>query len=318
MYRRETMQNRPFRFGVTSTGATSADAWKSKVERIEQLGYSTLFVPDHFIEQIATMPALAMAAAYTTSLRFAPLVCSNDFRHPILLAKEAATLDMLSNGRFELGLGAGWLKAEYDALGISFDSPGERVSRLEEAIQVIKAYFQDEPLQHQGQYYTLQTGRGLDRIPNPVQKPHPPLLIGAGGKRMLSIAARHADIIGLAVKVQSNGAGPDPRDIATTFAQKLAWIREEAGDRFEDIELNIQTWAVVITNDRQQAATRVAKQFPLPIEILLNTPYILIGTIEEIAEQIQRYREAYHLTYFTVFDRHMEDFAPVVDLLTRT
>jgi len=309
------MNKRKYRFGVTSTGASSDVEWRKKVEYIENLGYSTLLVPDHFIEQIATIPALAMAAAHTTTLRVGSLVCSNDFRHPVMLAKEAATLDMLSNGRFELGIGAGWLKAEYDAIGISFDPPSKRVSRFEEAVQVIKAYFQDDPIKYHGKYYDVQAGPGLDRTPKTVQKPYPPILIGAGGKRMLSIAAREADIIGLAIRVQTNGSGPDPGDIATTLTQKLEWIQAEAGDRFDDIEFNIQTWAVVITEDREQAATQLAKKFPLPIEILLNIPYLLIGTIEEIADQIKRYRAQYGISYFGVFEQYMKDFAPVVELL---
>jgi probable F420-dependent oxidoreductase len=304
-----------FRFGVTSYGASSAAEWKNKTQKIEELGYATLLVPDHFIEQVATIPALAMAAAYTENLRVGSIVCSNDFRHPILLAKEVATVDMLSGGRFELGIGAGWLKAEFDAVGIPFDPPGTRVSRLEEAVKVIKAYYQDIPINYAGNFYQIQEGPGLDRTPQPVQKPHPPILIGAGGKRMLSIAAREADIIGIAIKVQASGLGPDPGDIATTFTQKIEWIKAEAGDRFDDLELNIQTWAVVLTDDREQAATQLTKQFPLPGEILLNIPYLLIGTKEEIIEQIENYRERYGISYFCVFENYKDDFAPVVDAL---
>lgn len=306
------MKKHPFRFGVTSYGASSAKVWKIKVERAEELGYSMLLVPDHFIDQIATIPALAMAAAYTTNLRVGSIVCNNDFRHPILLAKEAATIDMLSNGRFELGLGAGWLKGEYEAIGIPFNPPSKRVSRFEEAVQVIKAYFQDDPINFEGQFYRINSEQGLDRIPVPVQKPYPPILIGAGGKRMLSIAAREADIIGLAIKVQADGSGPDPRDIAVTLAQKVEWVRAEAGERFDDLEFNIQTWAVVITEQREQAATQLAEQFPLPIEMLLNIPYLLIGTEEEIIDQIEEYRAQLGISYFCVFEHHMEEFASVV------
>jgi probable F420-dependent oxidoreductase len=309
------MKKHKFRFGITSNGASSAIEWKRKVEQIEGLGYSTLLVPDHFIEQIATIPALATAAACTTTLRVGSIVCGNDFRHPIMLAKEAATIDMLSNGRFELGIGAGWLKAEYDAIGIPFDPPGKRVGRFEEAVQVIKLYFQDKPLMYDGEFYQIQGGQGLERIPNTVQKPYPPILIGAGGRRMLSIAAREADIIGLSIKVHANGSGPDPSDIATTLNQKLEWIRAEAGERFDDIEFNIQTWAVVITEDREQAAKQLAKNFPLPVELLLNIPYLLIGTKEEIVDQIENYRVRYGISYFSVFDRHVEEFAPVVACL---
>lgn len=310
------MKKHKFRFGVTSTGAKTGDEWKRKVVRAEELRYSTFLVPDHFLEQIATMPALAMAAAYTTKLRVGSIVCSNDFRHPMLLAKEAATIDMLSNGRFELGIGAGFLKAEYDVIGLPFDAPDKRVSRFEEAVKAIKAYFQDESLKFEGNHYRIQWEKGLERIPKAVQKPHPPIFIGGGGRRMLSIAAREADIIGLAIKVQANGSGPDPRDIAVSLAQKIAWIEEEAGERFENIELNIQTWAVAITDDREQAAERLAQQFPLPVKILLNIPYLLIGTEDEIISQIEGYRSKLGISYFSVFERHMEEFAPIVSRLS--
>lgn len=310
------MEKHKFRFGVTSTGAKTGEEWRRKAVRAEELGYSTFLVPDHFLEQIAAIPALAMAAAYTTKIRVGSIVCSNDFRHPMLLAKEAATIDMLSNGRFELGIGAGFLKAEYDAIGIPFDPPEKRVARLEEAVKAIKAYFQDEAVKFEGNHYQIQWEKGLERIPKAVQKPHPPIFIGGGGRRMLSIAAREADIIGLAVKVQANGSGPDPRDIAVSLTQKIAWIEEEAGARFENIEFNIQTWAVAITDDREQAAERLAQQFPLPVELLLNIPYVLIGTRDEIISQIEVHRSKLGISYFSVFERHMEEFAPVVSRLS--
>jgi len=310
------MAKNKFRFGLTSTGAGSADVWKEKVLKTEGLGFSTLLVPDHFIEQIATIPAMMSAAAYTSDLRVGSIVCNNDFRHPILLSKEAATIDMLSNGRVELGIGAGWLKSEYDALGLSFDSPGTRISRLEEAIQIFKAYFKDDPVKFEGMYYTINGEQGLEKIPEPVQKPHPPLLIGGGGKRILKLAAREADIIGIALKTSALGNGPDPQDIATTLQQKITWIRETAGDRFEELELHLQTWAVVITDDREGAAQILAKQFPLPPEMLLHLPYLLIGTVEEIVMQIERTRAMYGISYFSVFDRHIDEFAPVVAQLT--
>lgn len=306
------MKKREFRFGVTSTGAKTGDEWKKKVVRAEELGYSILLVPDHFVGQIATMPALAMAAAYTSRIKVGSIVCSNDFRHPILLAKEAATIDMLSNGRFELGIGAGFLKIEYDAIGIPFDPPEKRVGRFEEAVKAIKNYFKNDSAEFKGNHYHIHGEKGLDRIPEPVQKPYPPLFIGGGGKRMLSIAAREADIIGLAGKVQANGSGPDPRDFAVSLAEKIAWVKEEAAERFENIEFNIQTWAVVVTNHREQAAAQLAKQFPLPVETLLNLPYLLIGTEDEIGYQLEEYRSKLGISYFSVFDRYMEEFAPIV------
>jgi probable F420-dependent oxidoreductase len=306
------MQKNRFRFGLTSTGAGSADAWKEKVLKTEDLGFSTLLIPDHFIEQIATIPAMMSAAAYTSKLRVGSIVCNNDFRHPVLLSKEAATIDMLSGGRVELGLGAGWLKSEYDALGLSFDSPGTRIGRLEEAVQIIKAYFKDDPVKFEGKYYTINGEQGLEKIPEPVQKPHPPLLIGGGGKRILKLAAREADIIGIALKTSALGNGPDPQDIATTLQQKITWIRETAGDRFKEIELHMQTWAVMVTDDRESAAQMLVKQFPLPTEMLLNLPYLLIGTVEEITAQIEQTRAMYGISYFSVFDHYIDAFAPIV------
>lgn len=310
------MSKKQFRFGVTSIGAPTAKMWKEKVTRTEELGYSTLLIPDHFIEQIATIPALMSAASLTSSLRVGSIVCSNDFRHPILLAKEAATIDMLSGGRFELGIGAGWLKSEYDALGIPFDTPGTRVARLEEAVQVIKSYFKGDQVIFEGKYYQINSEKGLESIPVPVQKPHPPILIGGGGKRMLTLAAREADIIGLALRTSALGTGPDPTDIATTINQKIEWIKQAAGNRYNDLEIHIQTWAVMITDDRESSAKLLGKQFPLPPEILLNLPYLLIGSADEIIEQIEKYRESYGISYYSIFEQYQEDFAPVVAYLS--
>ncbi|HSG26595.1 MAG TPA: LLM class F420-dependent oxidoreductase [Anaerolineales bacterium] len=310
------MSKKQFRFGVTSIGAPTAKMWKEKVTRTEELGYSTLLIPDHFIEQIATIPALMSAASLTSSLRVGSIVCSNDFRHPILLAKEAATIDMLSGGRFELGIGAGWLKSEYDAIGIPFDTPGTRVARLEEAVQVIKSYFKGDQVIFEGKYYQINSEKGLESIPVPVQKPHPPILIGGGGKRMLTLAAREADIIGLALRTSALGTGPDPADIATTINQKIEWIKQAAGNRYNDLEIHIQTWAVMITDDRESSAKLLGKQFPLPPEILLNLPYLLIGSADEIIEQIEKYRESYGISYYSIFEQYQEDFAPVVAYLS--
>lgn len=310
------MSKKQFRFGVTSIGAPTAKMWKEKVTRTEELGYSTLLIPDHFIEQIATIPALMSAASLTSSLRVGSIVCSNDFRHPILLAKEAATIDMLSGGRFELGIGAGWLKSEYDAIGIPFDTPGTRVARLEEAVQVIKSYFKGDQVIFEGKYYQINSEKGLESIPVPVQKPHPPILIGGGGKRILTLAAREADIIGLALRTSALGTGPDPADIATTINQKIEWIKQAAGNRYNDLEIHIQTWAVMITDDRESSAKLLGKQFPLPPEILLNLPYLLIGSADEIIEQIEKYRESYGISYYSIFEQYQEDFAPVVAYLS--
>ena len=266
----------PFRFGVTSYRAENGAEWVRKARRAGSI------------------------------------VCSNDFRHPILLAKEAATIDMLSGGRFELGLGAGFLKAEYDAIGIPFEDAGVRIGTLTELIQIIKAYFNVGPINFTGKFYRIQSEKGLDRIPEPVQKPHPPLLIGGGCRRMLTLAGREAGIVSLTLKVNKDGTGPDMEAARLPLDQKIDWICSGAGERFEDIELNVQTWAVAVTDNCKEVIAQFAEQFPLPYEILSSLPFLLIGTIEEIIEQIQTCRLRYGISYFLIFDQYMEQFAPVL------
>lgn len=306
------MNKKRFRFGVTSYGAESGAAWVAKAQRVEELGYSTLLVPDHFIGQLWAMPALAVAAAVTTKLRVGTVVCDNDFRHPVVLAKEAATIDFLSGGRFELGLGAGWLKAEHDALGIGFNSPGVRVSRLAEAVQVIKGYFGDTPVKFSGRYYQVDGEIGIEQTPQPVQRPHPPLLIGAGGRRMLTLAAREADIVGITIRTSADGSGPDLEDAGVPLSLRIEWLQEAAGDRFDSLELHVQTWAAVVTDQRQEVARNLSQSIPLDPDLMLSLPYLLAGTIEEIVFSLEDYRERYGITYYSIFDRDMEAFAPVV------
>ena len=310
------MKKKLFRFGVASYGAKTGAQWKDLAQRAEQLGYSTLVVPDHFIEQIAPVPALMAAAAVTRELRVGSIVFCNDFRHPVMLAKEAATIDFLSNGRFELGLGAGWLKVEYDAVGFKFDPPSVRVSRLEEAIKIIKAYFGKEPVVFSGKYYKVNGVKGIEQIPLPVQKPHPPILIGGGGRRMLTIAAREADIVNIAIKVKADGTGPDVADAKMPFIQKVRWVKEAAGDRIDDIELNILLWAANITDDPRQVATKLRGQIGLPEETLLSLPYTLIGSEEQIVEELEKHRDEYGISYYIVWDRNMEQFGQIVARMT--
>ncbi|NIO38561.1 TIGR03621 family F420-dependent LLM class oxidoreductase, partial [Candidatus Bathyarchaeota archaeon] len=276
--------------------------WTNLAKRAEQLGYSTLVVPDHFIEQIAPVPALMAAAAVTRELRVGSMVFCNDFRHPVMLAKEAATIDFLSNGRFELGIGAGWLKVEYDAVGFKFESPSVRVSRLEESLKIIKGYFSKEPFVFSGKYYNVNGVVGIDQLPLSVQKPHPPILIGGGGRRMLSIAAREADIVSIAVKVKADGTGPDVADAKLPFIQKVRWVQEAADDRFDDIELNILTWTASITDDSRQVASKLRGRKQITEETLLSLPYTLIGSEEQIVEELEKHRDEYGISYYIIWD----------------
>jgi probable F420-dependent oxidoreductase len=310
------MAVRPFRFGVTAPTPAAGTDWKERARRVEQLGYATLVVPDHFRDHLAPVPALLAAALATTRLRVGSLVFCNDFRHPAVLARDAATIDVLSGGRFELGLGAGWLRAEYDEAGIPFEAPGIRVARLEEAVTIIKGLLAGERVTFAGRHYTIAD---LEGRPASVQRPHPPIAIGGGGRRTLSLAAREASIVGLVPRARRDGSGldlSDLRDAATR--EKLEWVRSAAGDRFDSLELHALIQAVVVDEARAAAADQLAARFKVTRDVVLETVYVLVGTVEEICETLRHRRERYGISYLTVFERDMEAFAPVVERLAGT
>lgn len=306
------IKQRPFRFGVATEGAPSREAWIAKARKTENLGYSTLVIPDHFVNECMPMVALMAAADATNTLRVSSYVFDNDFRHPALLAKEAAALDLLSGGRLELGIGAGWHRPEYDQIGLPFDPAAVRISRMEEAIHIIKAFFTAESVTFAGKHYTITDLKG---VPKPVQRPHPPFFMGGGGKRMLSIAAREADIIGLHLKVKDDGS-VDPSELTeAALAKKAEWIQQAAGERFNAIELNLLASAVKVTSDREQTAEALIREWELKNatpERLLQNPYHFIGSEDEITEQVQRLRDHHGISYVVVQDEYMEDFAPIV------
>lgn len=308
---------RPFRFGVAAAAAESRQDWVEQARKAEQLGYSTFLVPDHFVNPFEPFVALSIAAEATTTLRVGTFVCANDFRHPALLAKEAATLDLLSGGRFELGVGAGWHGGDYEQTGIPFDPPGVRVGRLEEAVQIMKALYGEEPVTFEGEHYRIT---GLQGQPTPVQKPRPPLLIAGGGKRMLSMAAREADIVALLFQTRADGSGADPStSSAEATDRKLDWVREAAGGRFEDLEINTLVYWAVTTDDRKAAAEEVLANTTRPgftVELLLETPHALFGSEDGIVEQLEMWRERWGISYIAVVDNLMESFAPYVQRLS--
>jgi probable F420-dependent oxidoreductase len=307
---------RAFRFGVTVPAVAAGPAWAERARRVEQLGYSILQMPDHFREQLAPVPALTAAALATARLRIGSLVFSNDFRHPVVLAKEAATLDVLSGGRFELGLGSGWLREEYDQAGIPFDAPGTRIERMAEAVTLVKGLLAGEPMHFTGRHYTIA---GLRGTPTPVQRPHPPLVIGGGGQRLLSLAAREASIVSLVPRARRDGGGLDRGDFGeAAFRQKIEWVRAAAGDRLAALELHTLIQAVVVTDRRAIAAEQLATRFKIGPELVLESPYVLCGTVEEICETLRQRRQTHGISYVTVFDRDLEVFAPVVERLAAT
>ena len=310
------MAVRPFRFGVTAPTPSGGSDLAERARRVEHLGYSMLVVPDHFRDHLAPVPALVAAALATTRLRVGSLVFSNDFRHPAVLAKEAATIDVLSGGRFELGLGGGWLRAEYDQAGIPFDAPGTRVERLEEAVTIIKGLLAGERVTFAGRHYTIAD---LEGRPTPVQRPHPPIAIGGGGRRTLTLAAREASIVGLVPRARRDGSGLDLSDLSDAATrEKLEWVRSAAGARFDSLEINALIQAVVVADQRMTAADQLASRFKVAREVVLETVYVAVGTIDEICETLRQRRERHGISYLTVFERDMEAFAPVVARLAGT
>lgn len=302
--------DRKFRFGVQASAAPDGEAWRRLARKAEDLGYSTLFVPDHFGEQLAPVPALMAAADATTELRVGGLVLDNDYRHPVLLAKEMATVDLLSGGRLELGLGAGWMRTDYEQSGIRYDEPRVRVDRFEEALAVLKGLFADGPFSYEGEHYTIT---GLDGLPKPAQRPLP-ILVGGGGKRVLSIAARQADIVGINPNLRSGAIDQETVADATaeSFDRKLAWVREAAGDRFADLELNLLVFVAIITDDRQSMAETLAGGFGVSPEDALTIPNAFIGTVEEICDEMQARRDRWGVSYVVFQEGAMDAMAPVV------
>jgi probable F420-dependent oxidoreductase len=314
------MGQRRFRFGVVGESIRDREQLLREARRAEELGYSTLLLRDHFVrepfgDQLAPMVALTAAASVTSTLRVGTLVLDNDYRHPAVLAKEAATLDVLSGGRFELGIGAGWLRQEYEQAGIPFDPPGVRVDRLEESIQVIKRLLSGSPTKFQGSHYSLD---GLESFPPPVQRPRPPILIGAGSRRMLGLAGREADVVNILPKALSDGTISEELSERSpeTIERKIGWVREAAGKRFDQIELSAFT-TVVIGPDAAALADRLAAERGWDGQgpRLLEMPSILLGPVERIADQLNERRERLGLSYYVVSDELLETAAPVVERL---
>jgi probable F420-dependent oxidoreductase len=283
--------------------------------RVESLGYDTLVMADHFGPRLAPAPALVLAAEATSRLRVGSFVYDNDFRHPALLAQEIASIDLLTDGRFDFGIGAGWLKTEYDAAGVTFDDGKTRVERMGEALGIIKQLLGGTAITHEGRYYRLS---GLAGAPRPLQRPHPPIVIGGGGRRLLSLAAREANVISIMPKSRADGSGLEEADgSAAAFDQKLDWIRASAGERFDSIELNTLVQAVAISDHPTGAAENFANEYGAPVEAIMESPLLLIGSVNQIADTLEMRRERFGITYVTVFEQDLEHLAPVISKLAR-
>jgi probable F420-dependent oxidoreductase len=307
----------PFRFGVQVSHTPDGTSWAALARRAEELGYDTLFVPDHFEDQFGPLVALTAAATATERLRVGALVLDNDYRHPVPLAKELATLDVISGGRLEVGIGAGWMRSDYERSGIAYDEARVRVDRLAEAITVLDGCFAEGAFSFDGEHYQIN---GYNSLPLPVQRPRPPLLLGGGGPRMLRIAATEADIVGINPSLHAGEIGPDAAADATADAtdRKLRWVRDAAGARFADIELNCLVLAVLVTDDQHGAAAAMGQLFGVDAEETLEVPHALIGTVGEITTQLRQRRERWGLSYWVVQGDAMEAMAPVIAELAGT
>jgi probable F420-dependent oxidoreductase len=318
---------RPFRFAVQALDATSARAWADTARRAEDLGFATLHLADHLLgpgpalagsghppQGLAAVPAMAYAAAVTTTLRIGCRVFCVDYRVPAILAKEAATIDLLSDGRLELGIGAGWWRGEYEAVGVAFDSPARRIARLENHVRALKSYFGGDVLDVRSPDVTMA---GFAGQPAVVQKPHPPIMIGGGGRRVLGLAGRLADIVSINVNNRSgavDAAGARSSD-ADHLPEQLAWIRDGADERFCQLELELGLYYVAITNAPERHWERLQRLHGLTREQAMDYPHALIGTAAAAADQLRERRARFGVSYFTVFDWCAEAFAQVVAML---
>jgi probable F420-dependent oxidoreductase len=306
----------PFRFAVQLSKAASGDAWRDTARKVEGLGYSTLFVPDHFGDQYGPLVALTVAAEATTDLRVGSLVLGNDYRHPVVLAKEVATLDLLSEGRVEFGLGAGWMTSDYEQSGIAHDSPGTRIERMEESLAIMKALWSEGRATLAGKHYTVTEAVGT---PTPHQRPHPPIIIG-GGQRVLTFAGREADIVGINPNLAAGYIGPEvaANALVEFYRQRIEWIRAAAGDRFDQLELQILTFLVQVVPNGREVLEQMAPIFSTTPEAMAEIPIALVGTVDEIVETLQRRREELGFSYMVIQEAELDAFAPVVARLTGT
>lgn len=319
--------SKPFRFGLQVYAPASAKDWRDLARKAESLGFSSFHLADHVIgpgpalnatghpvQTVAAIPAMAVAAEATSTIKVGCRVLCVDYRNPVMLAKEAATLDFFSDGRLELGLGAGWLQNEYEAMGIPFDRAGVRIDRMEEVIELLRASFAEGELNIDGRHVHAV---GFEAVPKPVSKPGPPLMIGGGARRVLTIAGREADIVSLnfdnsSGKLGAEGIGSSTAELTE---QKIRWVREGAGDRFSDIELEIAAYFTIVTPDGAGTRSKMAPMFGMTPEVLAEHPHALIGSVDEICDRIVERRERYGISYVSFGASAIDAVAPVIERL---
>jgi len=309
---------KPFRFGINIRDASSRAEWQDKARKVEALGYAVLLVPDHLAAMLATIPAVMSAADATTRLRIGTNVLNNDLRHPVLLAREAATMDLLTDGRLELGLGAGYMRIEYDQAGLRFDRGGIRVERLAESVPIIKDLLGGAEVTFVGQHYRVTSHK---IYPLPVQRPRPPIIIGGNGPRLLALAAREADTVNLTgVTFTQGGTTLDMSGWKVAGVdERLRVIRDAAGDRFGALELSAQVQRVIVTDRPREAAEELQKTWKqISVDEILAAPFVLIGTVDEMVEALRVRRDRWGISYFVTFEPFLDALAPVVARLSGT
>ena len=321
---------KPFRFAVQSFNADSAGQWRDRARQVEDLGYSALHVADHIlgpgpalersfhpVQNLAAVPAMCFAAAATTELRIGARVFCIDYRLPVVLIKEALTMDLLSEGRLEFGLGAGWLAEEYQAIGLPLDSPGRRIKRLENAITAFRQFAGAEGVDVDNEDISWREFEGIPKAHPRENSELPPLMIGGGAPKILGLAGREANIVSLNFNNRSGMIGPDGVGLSTAeeTAKKIGWIKDGAGKRFDELELEIGAYFTVVTPDPEPVLGQFAQGFGLTPEQMGDHPHALIGDVEQIVDVLEARRDAFGISYITVGDTAIEMFAPVVKRL---
>ncbi len=296
---------RPFRFLADARAVTSGPRLAERARRAEGMGYHALVIPDHLLDQLSPVVAMTAIAAATSTLRVGAFVLNNDLRHPAVLAQDLAAIDIVSGGRLDVAMGAGWNRLEYDAIGLPFDPTPIRQARLAEAIAVVKGCLSGQPFSLAGQHYRITDHTGLPSV----QRPHPPVMIGGGGRRTLSLAAREADIVGLAPRITATGLDARSLTLAAT-REKLAWVAEAAGDRYPDLEFNVYPsgWPPVLTDNTAGAVGTVIAELrdrtgvELTEREVLESPHLFIGSAQALAEKFERLRTELGITSFLLGD----------------
>lgn len=306
---------RRFRFGLKFRAAKDGEDLAEMARRAEALGYSTILVSDHPTHpQLAPLAAATALACATTRLRVGSSVLANDFRHPVVLAKEIATLDLISGGRVELGIGTGWKKAEYESMGLAFDRASERIERLRAAIAILRGFWSGKPFALEGEHYSI---RDMSGFPLPVQDPLP-ILIGGGGRKVLSLAAQAADIVGInpAARSGAHDAATDLDSTAAVTDEKLAWVAEAAGARIEELEICMQVYADCVTESRAEGDRVLAARYAFSLEEARKVPYAWVGSVGEICAGLEEKREKWGVSYWVVPEHAMESMAGVVERMS--